>query len=54
MARGCLSWPLPEEADVFALKRLLYPATAREAGAGLDVEYLRAEATRPGVTWQLL
>ena len=53
-AASGLSWPLPEEVDDFALKRQLYPAAAREAGTGLDVEYLRAEATRPGVTWQLL
>jgi len=53
-AASGLCWPLPEEVDEFTLKRQLYPTAAREAGMGLDVEYLRAEAARPGVTWQLL
>ena len=53
-AASGLCWPLPEEVDEFVLKRQLYPAAAREADVGVDLEYLRAEAARPGVTWQLL
>ena len=53
-AASGLCWPLPEEVDEFTLKRRLYPAAAREADVGVDLEYLRAEAARPGVTWQLL
>jgi transposase len=53
-AASDLSWPLLEEVDEVLLKRLLYPTTAREAPEGLDMEYLRTEASRPGMTWQLL
>ncbi len=53
-AASGLPWPLPEAMDEFALKRQLYPATAREADTAVDPEYLRTEAARPGVTWQLL
>jgi transposase len=49
-----LSWPLLEDVNEVLLKRLLYPTTAREATEGVDLEYLRTEATRPGMTWQLL
>ena len=53
-AASGVSWPLLEEVDEVMLKRLLYPTTARETTEGLDLEYLRTEALRPGMTWQLL
>lgn len=49
-----LAWPLLEEMNDFTLKQLLYPVMSREADGELDMEYLRKEATRPGVTLQLL
>lgn len=52
-ARG-LTWPVPAEWDEVTLKRQLYPATPREAAAGVDLEALRTEVQQPGMTWQLL
>lgn len=49
-----LSWPLPPDLDDGTLYRRLYPAQERFPSAAVDLDYLRTECARPGVTLQLL
>jgi len=49
-----LSWPLPDDVDDSALKRRLYTTAPGTCGETPDLDELRKDCARPGVTLQLL
>jgi len=49
-----LSWPLPDDCDDSALKLRLYTTAQGTCGETPDLDELRKECARPGVTLQLL